>query len=76
MTSLMTIELQIPPQPPYFRSCFSSADLAVTMGLVDMLQTAIPDDPNVATGFDLWLHQAICPIADIAEGVRETFNEV
>ena len=33
----------------FFHSCFSTADLAVTLGLVDMLETPIPDDSSEAT---------------------------
>jgi hypothetical protein len=46
------------------------------MGLVEMLEAAVPDDPRIASSFDLWLHQAICPFNDVAEGISETFNEV
>jgi hypothetical protein len=46
------------------------------MGLVEMLEAAAPDDPSVASSFDLWLHQAICPFSDISKDISETFNEV
>ena len=51
--------------------------MAVTLGLVEILEMAVPDDPAIATPFDLWIHQAIFPLKDIAGGaISETFTQV
>jgi hypothetical protein len=72
---IRAIQSQRPLQPLFFHSCFNHADLAVTSSLVELLDEEVPTDPLFASSFDLWLHQAIFPISDIAEAF-ETFNRV
>ncbi len=66
----------MPAQPLYFHSCSYYADLAVTLGLIDILEAPVPDDPSVASDFDLWLHQAVFPLSQTVDNGWETFNQV
>jgi len=63
-------------QPIYFHSCHGYAEVVVNTGLLAMLEADVPEDPSAITDFDLWIHQAICPIADLIEDGAETFNRV
>ena len=45
-------------------------------GLLGLVEADVPEDVSTVTRFDLWLHQAICPIDNLIDDGAETFNQV